>query len=236
MERCAAGSSDTIVSSWLCPLCHRFSARALKGVLRHIGAVHANEAGFHVICGLQGCPRSFSNYHTYKKHLYQKHRNALEVSVGSSSELIQSHTNEFPFGPSDDGDDQVIPMQQEVVQHDEKRQSALFLLKAKTVNKVSNTALNDLIGDFSILLETRIQLLQQELTSALSARGLELDSELVSIMQKPSLTAPFEGLHSEHLRKKFFINNMGLLVSVVHVNFLPMQSTCTKDYLYVYTM
>ncbi len=225
---------SVIVSSWLCPLCHHFAARTLKGVLRHIGAVHAHEAGFHVICGVQGCPRSYSNYHSYKKHMYQKHRDALEVVGGSSAEefeLIQSNASELAFGPSDDAI--VTCTQQDVVQHDEKRQSALFLLKAKTVNKVSNTALNDLIGDISMLLESRIQSVQQELASTLSSRGVQLDSELVSIFQKPSLTAPFEGLHSEYLRKKFFIEKMGLLVSVVFVyaHYLPMQCTCTNDYL-----
>lgn len=105
-----------------------------------------------------------------------------------------------------------------MVEHDEKKQSALFLLKAKTVNKVSNTALNDLIGDFSILLESRIQSLQQELACTLSSRGVQLNSELASIIQKPSLTTPFQGLHSEYLRKKFFIEKMGLLVSIVCVS------------------
>ena len=80
--------------SWRCPLCHFFAARALKGVLRHIGAVHAHEANFQVICGVQGCPRSYSNYHSYKKHMYQKHREVLEVVNGSSAQGGEGESTE----------------------------------------------------------------------------------------------------------------------------------------------
>jgi len=95
----------------------------------------------------------------------------------------------------------------------EKKQSALFLLKTTAVRKVSKTTLDDLIGDISILMESRIQLLREDISTALHHRGLELDAELATIFQKPSLTAPFQGLHTEFLRKKFYREEMGFVVS-----------------------
>lgn len=196
--------------AWRCPLCHSFAARILKGVLRHIGAVHAHEANFHVTCGIQGCPRSYSNYHSYKKHMYKKHREVLEVTatVSSASEVQvfePTETDEYPCGSSD------------TTTHpshtDEKKQSALFLMKATAVRKVSKTTLDDLIGDITILLDNRIQLLQESISTALQNKGLEFDAELAAIFQKPSLTTPFQGLHSEFLRKKFYIEKMGFVVS-----------------------
>lgn len=146
--------------------------------------------------------------------MYQKHREVLEVVNGSSTQGGEGELteNELAF---DGTTDLALTSQQAVLQHDDTRPSALFLLKAKTVYKVSNTALNDLIGDISILLESRIQSLQEEISTTLDSRGLEFDPELALIFQKPSLTAPFQSLHSEFLRKKFFREKMGLLVSVV---------------------
>ena len=110
--------------SWRCPLCHFFAARALKGVLRHIGAVHAHEANFQVICGVQGCPRSYSNYHSYKKYMYQKHRDVLEVVNGSSAQGGEGELteNELAF---DGTTDLALTSQQAVLQHDDTKPSAL---------------------------------------------------------------------------------------------------------------
>ncbi len=101
-----------------------------------------------------------------------------------------------------------------MAQRDEKRVLALFLLKTATVSKVSKNALDTLIGDISVLLEGRVQLLQEDISTALRHRGVEFDAELAAIFQKSHLIAPFKGLHSEFLRKKFYREKMSLLVSV----------------------
>jgi len=69
------------------------AARNLKGVVCHIGSVHAHGANFHVTCGLQGCPRTYTNFHSYKKHMYSRHRDTLEVesSPTVSGEQLPEH-------------------------------------------------------------------------------------------------------------------------------------------------
>ena len=203
----------TLSRPWRCPLCHTFAARIIKGVLRHMGAVHAHEANFHVTCGIQGCPRTYSNYHSYKKHMYQKHREILEVgTVPSISEVQPDVVEPIETDDADDGrsDTSTQPAR------NEKKQSALFLLNATAVRKVSKSTLDDLIGDISILLDSRIQLLREDISTALHDRGLEFDAELATVFQKPSLTAPFQGLHNEFLRKKFYREEMGFVVSPPH--------------------
>lgn len=72
-------ASSSTPSSWKCPLCLFFASRSLKGVVRHIGVVHSHDASFHIVCGLNGCPRSYRNFHSYKKHMFQRHRDVMEV-------------------------------------------------------------------------------------------------------------------------------------------------------------
>ena len=72
---------------WRCPLCDLFAATTLKGVIRHLGAVHSHES---ITCGLEGCPRSYANFHSYKKHMYKNHRDILEVDDEAASQVMVS--------------------------------------------------------------------------------------------------------------------------------------------------
>lgn len=54
---------------------------------------HVNEAGFQIQCGLQGCQRTFRNFHTFRNHIYSMH----DVSIISTDRMDESS--------SDDDDD-----------------------------------------------------------------------------------------------------------------------------------
>ena len=92
--------SNMSASSWQCPLCHVFASKNLKGVVRHIGAVHSHEAGFHVTCGIDGCPRTYGNFHSYKKHMFLKHREEMEVGT-STREVVDQSIEEDGCNDSD---------------------------------------------------------------------------------------------------------------------------------------
>ena len=195
--------------SWRCPLCSYFAAPSLKGTMRHIGSVHAHESNFHVICGIQGCPRSYTNFHTFKKHMYQKHRETLEAI--STPGLMETEPNQsVDFECDSSYTDTETPI---VAQQGGKTLSALFLLKTSTVSKVSQVALNDLIGDVSFLLSNTLQSLKDDVSAVLHQKDVEFGNELTPVFEKPSLTSPFQGLHSQFLRRKFYVEKMGLLVS-----------------------
>ena len=74
-----ASISLTIMSDplWNCPLCSWFGGLSLKTVLRHVGRVHSHVANFHICCGINGCPRTFRKFVSYRQHLYRHHRETL---------------------------------------------------------------------------------------------------------------------------------------------------------------
>ena len=55
--------------------------------LSHLRLIHASEAGFQVSCGLQGCQRTFTNFYTYRNHVYSMHDlSGLDsITVGSNN-------------------------------------------------------------------------------------------------------------------------------------------------------
>ena len=86
-------------------------------------------------------------------------------------------------------------------------------MKASAVSKVSTIALDNIVGDIHLLLDSCVQSLKESLGTVLQRRGIEFDSELAAIFQNPSLVQPFKDLHSSYLRKKYYTEEMGLLVS-----------------------
>ena len=92
-----------------------------------------------------------------------------------------------------------------------KKVEARFLLKAKHLYKVSQSSLDSLIGDIGEMIELQVAMIQQNVTSILTSRGVSLDDELREAMSlKPG--QPFSGLHSQHQQQQYFREKLHLLV------------------------
>ena len=120
---------------WLCPSCHHFAATRLLRVLTHIRQVHAFEADFHVTCGIDGCPKTYDNFHSYRKHLYNQHNDKLHPT---STHPDQEHADQQHADQEQEGLE-TEPSTNTTVDSS-TRQSALLLLKTTTVHKVSKTS------------------------------------------------------------------------------------------------
>ena len=64
--------------SYACPLCSGFIVRTYKLWLSHLRHVHSHDANFHVVCGVNSCPRSFRVFSTLYSHVYRSHRHMLD--------------------------------------------------------------------------------------------------------------------------------------------------------------
>lgn len=56
-----------------------------------MGTVHAHDPTLSVRCFVGDCPRVYTNYHSYKKHVYKKHREVLDGLPLQSSDDGTSH-------------------------------------------------------------------------------------------------------------------------------------------------
>ena len=54
----------------VCWICFDFAATTVKKVIRHMGSVHSHDASFRVTCGINCCPRRYSKFHSFKRHIY----------------------------------------------------------------------------------------------------------------------------------------------------------------------
>ena len=130
------------------PICHSFAANSPS-------CSHSCPCiFFYVRCFVDDCPSTYRNFHSYKKHLYTKHRAVLEVPPISADINITDNINTATDEISckiDDFDDSINS------RIDEDRSAALFVLKAKQVHKVSQCALTNILFDYSEMHENNIR-------------------------------------------------------------------------------
>ena len=106
-----------------------------------------------------------------------------------------------------------------------KVSAALFIMKAKEVNKISQSSLNVLLQDVTMMLEQKISKLETDVCRALATRGIEMDAELQSLFRKPELVKPFQGIDTEYLQRKFFREAFQLVVSTI----FKLMDNCTHS-------
>lgn len=225
------------MATWLnvisCWICHRFTAPSLKAVLSHIAAVHAHDHAFHTTCGIDGCLRSYSNFFSFKKHVYRKHREYLTAPpqlAQADKDLEESDSCQSPAPDTnlpEDGNPE-LPGGETNSIAEKKRQSALFILRTKLVCKMSQTAINDILPSVSALLENKLHYLQNELEKILSTVPAEYVDSVNMLFQSPEISEPFHGLETRHKQDQYIKEEFGLVVRV-HVH---MYSAYNSNYEY----
>lgn len=157
----------------ICKLCSAASHLKfnIKGYVHHLRLFHAHQADFRTVCGISGCPRSFTNFGTFINHIYSVHsgssRADCEVISGNTGALDEGHENEsceheFDSNhateqdndyessyrqPTSELDNQPCQLSHEVLQ----RSSATFLLGMKEKFKLTQTSLQGIVQGVTTL-------------------------------------------------------------------------------------
>ena len=129
-----------------CSFCNHFSASSMEAILRHIGAVHSHDPNFHTECGIDGCLRTYRNYYSFRKHLRSKHFDHLRsLNPVTSPEDMPELNSDTLFAENT----QLLTADQRL------KSSALFLLKSKEIDHLSQHSLDNIVGEVtSIVLES----------------------------------------------------------------------------------
>lgn len=59
--------------SFVCVCCRQFQSLQLRDLLNHYYVVHSTDLNFSVTCNVEGCPKKFSIYNSFYKHVLRKH-------------------------------------------------------------------------------------------------------------------------------------------------------------------
>ena len=94
-------SSQGFVSNFLCKICNNFASHSYFKVLCHIGLVHSFDPGFTVTCGVDGCPKTFKKYNSFRKHILRHYK---EVLLRSTNHCVDAHDCTMDNLPSNHND------------------------------------------------------------------------------------------------------------------------------------
>ena len=192
---------------YVCSVCQNFAASSFDSVLRHIGSIHSCEPNLHLTCGIEGCPRTYTSYRSYRKHLFKKHQEFVETSQASDEQPLNGFdlNDDEPSPPPSDGRLQALTTP--------KHAAALFLLKAKEGHRLSQTALDGVVGDFSEFLTTTVSAFGDAVKECLkdSTVGVETMSRIDNIFH--DYKTPFEGLETSYLQQKYYTEFFNFVVS-----------------------
>ena len=79
-----------------------------------------------------------------------------------------------------------------------QRSAILFTLKHKEVRQITQLALNDLLGNVSMMVQQTVDLLESKVTNTLHQKRL-LTDDVSQIFNDEGLRAPFKSLESSYL-------------------------------------
>ncbi len=194
-----------------CPLCRDFCTRQISVLIKHIGLVHANKATlFHIVCGLGGCQKRFTNFRTYRNHLYSVH---TDSDASSNPEPTPVPIASLVCGNGDDGGDDEedgtsTAMQDHTTSSDLLQEAAArFVLKTKETHRLTQTVMNSIIEDTTSFSQIMLGELHYATTEKLTAAGVnpQIIGSLAPLFRDSGkFGRPFQGLETTYRQMKYF--------------------------------
>lgn len=198
-----------------CSICLEFVATSIELLIRHVGRVHRNEPNFHVVCGIDGCSRTYKRYLSLRNHLIRKHN----ISACDKPRLDENNGQDHE--DHDDNDD-VDRMNDEDSFDIEKekanlmRANALCLLNFKEKGRIPQTVVNSFVENTTQITENTVHLVKSGIAKCLQEVGLNINQipGLSDVLDENSgISKPFQGIDKEPLQYQYYKEHFNLVVS-----------------------
>ena len=161
---------------YCCPTC-RHCSKSIKDFLKHLRLYHADSPAFKIDCGLDGCCRTFSNFYTFRNHVYVHH--SLKCRPEEEQVQLPTDLNGSESSPDSDGDDNLDagdnseadddsncdgnPSDDVDPDFDDKshfsaiqRAAALWILKVRETHRLPQSVIELIIKDVQTLYEVSL--------------------------------------------------------------------------------
>ena len=206
-----------------CNLCAYFIGSTLCSLLNHLARIHKNDAGFHALCGVDGCSRTYTNYYSLRNHVYRKHGDLLQnihpvdhnddEPLDRELEPLEADLENGPNGEENEGMGNPFDVATEVKRL--ARSNALCLLQIKDEGKIPQTVVDHVVKNTTQVVENTVDLLKSSLTHCLQNAGIDMEnipgvSDLFN--ENCAIRKPFSRLENESSQLSYYKNNFGLVV------------------------
>ncbi|XP_064479840.1 uncharacterized protein LOC135393295 [Ornithodoros turicata] len=195
-----------------CPKCC-FRADKLVAVVNHIAQRHSFDSKFHVVCGISGCQKNYTNFQAYRRHLYRCHVDTLretgsriENHAASADNTYVDFTDSSDTTPSDfsteppfDSEDQ--PVSFETFISETRKSFCKFYFKTSEKYKMPHSVASAVFSDCQSMLQNVVQTFAMQVLQALS--GADISEDVKILLSCSFLPGIFSGLETHYQRVQF---------------------------------
>ena len=161
-----------------CPICNLFGGNSFASVLRHIGEVHRFDPGLTIRCGIERCPQTYSNYESFRSHVYRKHRHVLHSTL-STTDASRSESS-IDISNVDTSNSIDNHLTEEVINI--KDAGAKFVLKVREEYRIPQTTLNKIINDVKGLWVTALDSIKAKVKKEVESVPPDLVGDVLRIV------------------------------------------------------
>lgn len=145
-------------AGYLCykPECSHLLFQSFKKLLAHMRRTHSHDPNFLVTCGRPGCCKTYKIFASFESHIYRNHPELLEETIEIDGDILDEEAS-LSYSGSDAGDPDSPRSMDESELEDEKnrekirenalRNVALFMLKTREYNRLSQTAMKSVMDE-----------------------------------------------------------------------------------------
>lgn len=197
-----------------CNLCTGYLAVCLRQLLDHLRRSHSNDPNFHLLCGIEGCARTYKRFTSFRNHLIRKHSFKLK-----DDEENQVDNNEVQTIDLGDLNEPLIRQHDQPVKVDSiLRDNALCLLGFKDKSRVPQTVVDLFVENSTQMVRNSIEIAKSEVKEKLNAAGHTVEDipGLKEIFEEDSVVMnPLRGMETEQQQHKFYQTYFNLVVCLI---------------------
>lgn len=166
-----------------CNLCVGFLAVSLRLLLNHLGRNHRNDPNFHLLCGINGCARTYRSFYSFRNHVVNKHADLFNINkhavpdtdghIEEGLDLVHAQ----PDGLNAACDHQYFAVFDcEKEKQEMARSNATCILKFKEEGRVPQTVVNSFVKNTIHIVQNSIGAIKRGVKAKLQAAGLDFDT------------------------------------------------------------
>ena len=201
-----------------CSMCLGYLTVSLTELLDHLRRSHSNDPNFHVLCGLDGCARTYKRFVSFRNHLIRVHdiyRKENEPNTNEEIPMNANIGNENGF-PVPQNDVNTEPAHHVLVEN-MLRDNALCLFGFKDKGRVTQTVVNLFAESSTQMVRNTLNVAKAEIKERLAAVGQAMENipGLEQVFDEHSSAMnPLRGIETEQKQHEYNLTHFNLVVSL----------------------
>ncbi|XP_028409272.1 uncharacterized protein LOC114531867 [Dendronephthya gigantea] len=202
-----------------CNLCVGYSAMNFPVLLNHLGRCHRSDQCFHILCGIDGCSRTYRSYNAFRNHIKKNHKEILNAD-GCNQDNENCEELENPPAVVDDINMEIdegcghLQFGALCEEDSMRRVNALSMMKIREEGKLTQKSLNIVVDTSTEIVRRTTCMIKTGVDNSLKAVGVDMSTVpgLNELFNEDSLANnPFKGIATESEQCQYYREHFKLV-------------------------